>query len=367
MRLLDAALVEPPARAPEARARPAASVIIVSYNAAGYLPACLSTLAGSLGAGDEVIVVDSGSSDGSADLVARMFPEVRLIRSATNVGYAGGNNLGARAASREYLAFLNPDTQVEPGWLDVLVAELADDPRAGLATSQILLLQDPGRVNAAGNSVHLTGLTLCRGMGVTRDALGAEAEVAAVSGAAFAIRRALFEQLGGFDPAFFLYMEDTDLSQRARLAGYSVRYLPRSVVYHDYQLRFGPRKTYYQERNRYLMLLKNLRWQTLGVLAPALLVAELVTWAYVLLREPRRWRNKLAAYLWIAANWRRVMGLRRAAQALRRAPDHALLAGWTATIDYRQAGDSRAARAAEALLNPLFGALRAVVLLVVRW
>lgn len=367
MRRLDHAGAQTAMQAHACGRRLPVSVIIVTYNAAAYLPACLGSLEASLAPGDEIIVVDNCSSDGSADLVASAFPKAHLIRSAANQGYAGGNNTGARAARGAFLAFLNPDTLVEPDWLEVLVAALEANPEAGLATPQILLMHDPAHVNTAGNSVHLTGLTLCRGMGLARDALNVGGEVGAVSGAAFVIRRALFEQLAGFDAAFFMYMEDTDLSQRARLAGYRTLYVPQALVLHDYRLRFGPKKTYYQERNRYLMLLKSMRWRTLAVLAPALLVAELVTWAYVLLREPQRWLNKLAAYGWVIANWKAVMRLRSLTQASRREPDRVLLTTWTAALDYRQTGAETPARVAEALLNPLFAALRCAALLAVRW
>ena len=91
-------------------------------------------------------------------------------------------------------------------------------------------------------------------------------------------------------------MEDTDLSWRARLAGYRCLYVPTSIVYHEYTLRFGPRKIFYQERNRYLMLLKGAHWATLLVLLPALLLAEVVTWGFVLAQDRRRLANKARAY-----------------------------------------------------------------------
>jgi len=250
---------------------PCASVIIVNYNGDATLERCLRSLCAD-GGDYELIVVDNASTDGSADMVERDFAQVRLIRADANIGFGEGNNLGVRAATGQFLAFLNPDTVVEPGWLAALIAPLEADPLIGLTTARVLLLDDPQRINTCGNEMHYTGLTLCRGMGAKRGALAEPADVDAVSGAAFAIRRDLYEALGGFDGSFFLYMEDADLSLRARLAGYRCRYVPAAVVYHAYTLRFGPRKTYYQERNRYLMLLKGMRWPTLLALLPALLL-----------------------------------------------------------------------------------------------
>jgi GT2 family glycosyltransferase len=310
----------------------------------------------------EVIVVDNASTDGSASWLAQAHPEVRLTCTSENRGYGAGGNLGTRLARGRYLAFLNPDTTVEPGWLEALLAALEADPQAGLVTSRILLMEDPEHINTCGNDVHISGLTLCRGMGQPRDAFPHLEEVSAVSGAAFAIRKDLFESLGGFDERFFMYMEDTDLSLRARLAGYRCLYAPDSVAYHAYTLRFGPLKTYYQERNRYAMLLKCLRWRTLLTLLPALLLAEMVTWGFVLLRQRRNLGNKLRAYAWLLGHWPEVMQSRRRAQTDRRAGDRILLEATRHALAFEQAGAGPLARAAHALFDPLFAACKALAM-----
>jgi len=365
----------PPARVPEVivtptRAQetvPRASVIIVNYNGREHLGGCLSSLLGEDRQDCQVILVDNASTDGSAEYVEQVFPQVLVIRNEANRGFGQGNNLGAQWAKGKYLAFLNPDTVVEPGWLEALIATLEADPQAGLATSKILLLADPGRINTCGNEMHYTGLTLCRGMGIDRSTFSDLVEVDAVSGAAFVIRKDVFEALGGFDEAFFLYMEDTDLSWRARLAGYKCFYVPQSIVYHDYTLRFGPAKTFYQERNRYLILLKSLRWPTLIVLLPALLLAELVTWGFVLLRERKRLVNKLRAYAWIVAHWGQVMQSRRQVQALRRVRDRDLIARCTYRLAYEQFDSGPVARLAHLVFDPLFLALHRLALALIWW
>lgn len=342
-----------------------ASVIIVNYNGGPDLARCLRSLQRD-GARHEVILVDNASTDGSADEIAASFPEVRLLRSPVNGGFGRGNNLGAAAAAGEVLLFLNPDTVVEPGWARPLLTAL-EDPSVGLATSKILLLRAPGQVNTFGNEIHCTGLTLCRGMDAPSNAFSRREEVPAVSGAAFAIRRDLFTALGGFDEAFFLYLEDTDLSLRARLAGYRCVAVPESVVYHDYALRFGPEKTFYQERNRYRLLLKTFRWRTLVALAPALILAEAVTWGFVLLRERRRRGNKLRAYLATARSWRQLMAERQRIQAGRRVEDRIILTAWTDRLSFEQTGVGVAVSLAHWLFDPLFRAARSLALTLVRW
>lgn len=328
------------------------SVIVVSYNGRAYLERCLGSLLAD-GAHHEVIVVDSASTDGSDSYVEGAFPEVRLVRTS-NGGYGHGCNVGARLARGTHLAFLNQDTAVRAGWSEALLLALQRDPSAGLSTARILLLTDPRRANACGNEVHCTGLTLCRGLGAPTDAVGSDAEVSAISGAAFAMSKNLFEALGGFDECFGMYMEDTDLSLRARLAGYRCLYVADAVVYHDYQLCFGPLKTFYQERNRYLVLLKHLRWTTLISLLPVLLLGEVVTWGYVLLREPHRVANKLRAYAWVAAHWSEIMQARRRVQAMRRVPDRELLSACTWRLAFEQTGEGAVTQAAHLAFDPLF-------------
>lgn len=347
---------------------PRASIIVVNYNGKSYLDDCLgSLLADPFSVQYEIILLDNASSDGSADYVEQHYPAVRLVRSLDNSGYAGGNNEAAASAAGEYLAFLNPDTRVETGWCEALLAALEANPEAGLATSRILMLSSPDRINTCGNDTHCSGLTLCRGAGRPALTFSQLSEVSAVSGACFVIRRALFKELGGFDHSFFMYMEDTDLSWRARLAGYKSLYVPGSVVYHDYRLRFGPRKTFYQERNRYLMMLKVYRWRTLLALLPALILAEIVTWGFVLTRDRAHLDNKLRVYAWIVTHWRSIMQARRASQALRRVPDHALLASCTHALAFEQTGDGLVATVAHYIFDPLFGLFHQLALRIVRW
>lgn len=343
-----------------------ASVIIVNYNGGQYLEQCLATLLPTIGPEDEVLVVDNGSTDGSADRVEREFPSIRVVRSSVNGGFGYGCNLGASRARGEYLVFLNPDTTVKPGWLEGLILAL-DDPQIALATPCILLMDAPERVNTLGNDVHYTGLAFCRGIGASRPVTGGIEDVAAVSGAAFAVRRQVWEALGGMDEAFFLYVEDTDLSWRAALAGYRCVVVPQSVVHHCYTLRFGPDKIFYQERNRYRMLLKCFRRPTLLLLLPALLLAEIVTWGFVLTRYPHRWREKWRAWVWTARHWRETMARRWEVQAVRRASDRALLARCTHRLAYAQAHPGRLARWAERLLDPLFGLIRHAALILIGW
>lgn len=344
-----------------------ASVIIVNYNGKEKLLRCLASVHLCMLAHCEVIVVDNSSSDGSAEAIETHFPDVILIRSNINGGFGAGNNLGVQQAQGKYLVFLNPDTLVEYGWIEALLAPLETDDSAGLVTAKILLADQPDRINTCGNTVHLTGLSLCRGMGYPRESLNEPEEIDAVSGAAFAIRRELFKALGGFDEDTFLYMEDTDLSWRARLAGWRCLYAPDSIVLHDYSLKMTSLKVFYQERNRYSLLLKNLKWPTLIMLLPAQLLAEIITWGFVLLSDRANFKNKVRAYRWVINNWSVIMRKRKQTQSLRKVPDRTLLRHTGFKLDFDQANKGIVAPLGRFIFNPLFFVLRIIMLALVWW
>jgi GT2 family glycosyltransferase len=344
-----------------------ASVIVVNYNGKDYIGKCLTSVMSSISRDDEVLLVDNASADGSADYIERAFPEVRVVRNRDNVGFGQGSNVGACLANGRYLAFVNPDTVVEPGWLEALIGALEHAPDAALATSKILQLDDPERVSGCGNEMHYTGLTLGRGMGASRNAFEKVEEVPAISGACFCVAQDVFETLGGFDVDFFMYMEDADLSLRTRLAGYKILHVPQSVIYHDYTLHFGPKKTLYQERNRYLMLLKNLRWGTLLILLPAMLLAELVTWGFVLLRERKHLTNKLQAYAWVVTQWSDIIRKRQQVQTSRRTRDRDLVGQCTHRLAYEQTGSGPLAWLAHLVFDPLFFVFQRLALVLIWW
>jgi GT2 family glycosyltransferase len=301
------------------------------------------------------------------DDLDRDFPGVILIRNKSNAGFGSAGNTGARRATGDYIIFLNQDTVVESNWVEGLLEPFAKDPRVGLVTPKVLLLDQPERINTCGNTVHFTGLTTCRGLNHPRDSFAVTDDVDAISGATFAIRRELFELLKGFDEETFLYMEDTDLSWRAWLAGWGSTFTPNSVVFHDYRLRLTPMKIFYQERNRYLMLLKNLTWPTLIVLLPALMLAEFVTWGFVLLNDRKNIGNKVRAYWWILSNWKNVLRKRRETQMLRQTTDRELLRHTTFKLQFQEVDRGVAGTLANHVFNPIFFLLRSMVMGLVRW
>ncbi len=332
-----------------------ASIIIVACNGCRYLEGCLSSVAAELWPGCELIVVDNASTDGSPAFIEEYFPAINLVRNNQNLGFAPACNQAAVLASGEVLVFLNQDTRVHPGWLAALVAGLKSAGNIGLTTSKILLMSQPGRIHLCGQNVHYTGLVFARGFMSPAQALSDPANVAAVAGAAFAIQRETWEELGGFDGSFFMYYEETDLCWRAHLAGYRCLYVPASIVYHDYKPGSPSyQRLYYSMRNRTLLNIKNWRMATLLLLSPALLLAELIEIFQAFRCGKDGLRARLQAYLWLITNLPQVRHSRRLAQQLRTVPDSEILTRFTHRLSPRELPSLPLQEPLLALLNAFF-------------
>jgi GT2 family glycosyltransferase len=247
----------PPGRADGGR-RPRASVIIPSWNGARFLPACLDALRVQTLPDIEVLLVDNGSTDDTAAVVAR-YPAVRVLRLTTNRGFAAAVNAGIRAARGEVIALLNNDTAADAGWLAALVAALAAAPEAGMATSKVLLFDRRDVLHTTGDTLDLAGSPGNRGVWeVDRGQWDAQRDVFGASGAAAAYRRALLEDVGLFEESFGSYLEDVDLAWRARLAGWGCVYVPEAVVYHHLSATGGGAvASYLVARNRTWLIARN--------------------------------------------------------------------------------------------------------------
>jgi GT2 family glycosyltransferase len=224
---------------------PDLSVIILNWNVRDLLRECLHSLAAAAGPlALEVIVVDAASSDGSAEMVAREFPKAQLIASGDNLGYSRGNNLGLAAAHGRYLLVLNPGTQMIGAALRLLAGYAEAHPQIGILGPQLLnpdgsaqssRRRFPSLATAFFESTWLQPLAPRRLLDryYARD-LPADApvEVDWVTGACLLVRRAVYEQIGGFDEGFFMYSEELDYCRRARAAGWRVAHLPAAQVYH---------------------------------------------------------------------------------------------------------------------------------------
>jgi GT2 family glycosyltransferase len=233
------------------------TVVIPTLAADSRLRECVESLGRQTRRNFEVVVVDnSGQSlarrNGSA-------PGARLIENGRNAGFGAAVNQGFRSSDAPYLATLNDDAVAHPRWLEALVCALEQRPDAGMCASQVRFFGEE-RLDSAGMLVARDGSSKQRGHGRPPEDFPVAEEVLFPSGSAALYRRAMLEQIGGFDDDFFLYCEDTDLGLRARWAGWKCLYVPQAVVEHHYSHSAGQvsgLKAYYVERNRLFVLVKN--------------------------------------------------------------------------------------------------------------
>jgi GT2 family glycosyltransferase len=218
------------------------SIIIVSWNAKAYILKCLASLANESGL-REIIVVDNNSSDGSPDAVASAYPEVKLIRSSENLGFARANNLGIKASSGEYLAFVNNDVEVFPGCIPGLVAFSEAHPRVGVAGPQLFGgkggLQKsywgfPTLRNRFARAVALDKLFPSKAFSghSTYGAKDFFKPVDVLQGSFLLVKRAALNQVGPWDESFFIYGEDVDWCKRFWDAGWEVMFVASSRAIH---------------------------------------------------------------------------------------------------------------------------------------
>ena len=221
----------------------------------------------------EAVVIDnSGSGAARARLADLADRRVKILDNQRNTGFGAAVNQAWRHSRAPYLATLNDDATPDPGWLAALLDAIEAHPDAGMCASQVRLA---GRatLDSAGMLVARDGSSKQRGQLASPEAFSDMQEVLLPSGSAALYRRALIEEIGGFDDDFFLYCEDTDLGLRARWAGWKCLYVPAAVVDHAYSGTSGaasPLKAYYVERNRLFVLVKNF---PAGLLAAAPLVS----------------------------------------------------------------------------------------------
>ena len=320
------------------------SVVIVAYHSGRHLLRCLESLAPEHQGELEVIVVDNGGGEEIDE--AEHLPFVEVIRAGSNLGYAGGSNLGVARASGDVLVFLNPDTVAAPGAVQELARVLRDES-IGIAMARLRLLDRPELLNSSGNMLHVSGIAWMGEFGEPADALTDVREITYACGAAMALRAPLFRELGRFTEQLFIYHEDVELGWRARLRGLRIVVDPDADVYHEYEFSRNPTKHYYMERNRLVFVLTAYSGRLILVLSPVLVAAEL---ALVALAAKEGWlRDKLAGWAWCVRQRRWLAGHRRETQRLRRIADRDAAEALTAVIDPGAVDVPLAAR----LANPL--------------
>ena len=245
------------------------AVVILNWNGRKYLEQFLPSLIQYSKGNAEIIVADNASSDDSISFLTTNFPLVRIIRNAANEGFARGYNLALKQVEADYYILLNSDIEVTPDWIQPVIAMMEQDPSIAACQPKIRSYYDRSKfeyAGAAGGFIDKYGYPFCRGrlfqsleedFGQYDDAI----EIFWATGACMFVRADLFHRIGGLDEDFFAHMEEIDLCWRLKNIGYKIMYCPQSVVYHiggGTLPKISWRKTYYNFRNNFYLLYKNL-------------------------------------------------------------------------------------------------------------
>jgi GT2 family glycosyltransferase len=309
------------------------TAVIVTYNSAEYIGECIESLGAQSYGPIHVVVVDSNSSDGTADLIEAMYPHVEVVRCGSNVGYRDGNRIGMSLRPSDYMVVLNDDVTLAPNAIELLVNYLKSVPRAALVTPMVLVHHRPEVMNTAGNRLSYCGLASCRGKWEAPRLFGRSGPVAAVGGCTFVMRGTVLEGIGGLSEHFGQYrsgyhgtIEDADLSLRTWIAGHEVHYVADAVVFHRYSQRAMSVQRYAAlDCGRILLMLRNLECGTLVRLLPMIATMEIGMFIFAALRGPKWFMAKLDVLRWIVTHPKEIREMRRTIQRVRTVPDSEFL------------------------------------------
>lgn len=243
---------------------PLVSIIVVNWNGLRFLDDCLSSLEKQTWQEREFVLVDNGSTDGTADCIrtwSERLPRAQAIQLSENTGFCRANNLAFARARGEWIALFNNDAVAEPNWLEELVRHADAERRIGMLGSKILFVEPAGVIDKVGHLIYWDGQN--RGRGTMESDVGQynrPEEILWPDACAALYHRKIFEETGGFDETFFAFGDDADLGMRARLLGWKSWYVPTAVVHHHHSATAGaysPLKVMLVERNRLLLAIKN--------------------------------------------------------------------------------------------------------------
>lgn len=289
-----------------------AGLVIVAYNDETTLGRCVDSVVRA-GFGGAITIVDNCSSDGTAAVasdVAARHHQVAIVTSTTNLGYAGGFNLGRSAMHVPFVGVMNADCELEGDWIGPCVDVMESHPSVA-ATCPTVSLADRAMLNAEGLVLHKAGFGFNRHLGVPISKAGnVAAPVDGVQGTAFVIRTSFLDLIGGWSDMGFLYHEDVELSWAIRSVGMEIWHIPTPLVVHDYELTMSPEKLFLLERNRVELLLTYLGFWSRMKLLPLILATEAAVWFYAISRRGGLPGAKWASY-WAALKRRALWRIRR--------------------------------------------------------
>ena len=264
--------------------KPLVSIIILNYNAGNLLLNCVDSVFKSTYPNFEVLVVDNISTDNSHVVCKKKFEKIHLIENKENLGYCEGNNVGIRNANGEFVVILNPDTIVEPNWLNHLMSAY-NEFGEGLYQPKFFSLNEKHVLQSTGNMLHIFGFGFAKDKGKIGDEKMESVEkINYASGTCLFTSKIVLDKIGLLDPFLFLYHDDLDLGWRAAHIGINSFYVPKSIIYHaeSYSIKWSSKKFYWLERNRKYCLLTHYSKETYAKMRFSLFLVDLCVWLFYL-------------------------------------------------------------------------------------
>ncbi len=297
--------------------------------------------------------------------VGDTLPEVTLLRMDPNGGFAGGHQFAfdeGEVASSDYVYLLNADGELHPDALSNSVAHMEANMNTAIAQSYIHLLREPELLNSSGNCLHYLGFGYSDGYRMKPKQTDGNVSHFYASGAGVLLRVSALNAIGGlFDPEYFLYHEDVDVSWRARLAGFDVEMIPTSKMFHDYEFHRSITKFYWMERNRLITHLTHLKIPTLILMLPAALLMELGGLIYALKSGWFAKRISVYSHFLKISTWVYIKKRRKFIGGIRKVSDRKMLNFMVGTIEAQEVDNFILRIFVNPVLNLYFQVLKIVI------
>jgi GT2 family glycosyltransferase len=289
---------------------PLVSIISINYDHPEVTCAMLLSLRKITYPHVEIIVLDNASPKDDPAIIKVSFPEIIFIQSEENLGFAGGNNLAIRRAMGKYILLLNNDTEVDPGFLEPLVAKLESDKQLGAVSPKIKFFYSPDTIQYSGQAPINPYTIRSHGFGfgaIDSGQFDKDTPTSFVHGAAMMIPREVLQKVGLMAECYFLYYEELDWGSRISKAGYQLGYVHNSTVFHKESIstgKFSPFKTYYMNRSRLLYLRRNVAGFPLIVAVFYQLLVSIPKngLVFLLKSKPGHFNAYMRAVIWHAKN-----------------------------------------------------------------
>lgn len=306
---------------------------IINYNGEQFLEECINSIEASEYPVGEIILVDNHSQDNSLELVRKGFPTVRVIPLRENLGPAAARNIALQEASFNFVLLVDSDGVMEPSALKHLIEAIKHSPETAAAHPRVLFYNQRERIQYDGSFIHYLGVAVQRhrNQSITDYPAGEPEQVDCLGGIPL-LKKDIALGIGGYDEAYFFGFEDADFIFRLTMLGYKCYNVSLAIVFHKEGTsplsmregkRYQPQRAFMVVRNRWFFILKMYQWKTIILLSPALMLYELITFAYLL--KKGAFREHIKGLRAVIKSYKDISIKRKEIQRLRTKKDRDLL------------------------------------------